>query len=59
MAKNDTTISIASQPSYAWKAKLIDGVYYMVEEGKQPNRFHRKMQELLFGIEWERVNDKR
>lgn len=53
----DYTVSVFSQPKYGWRVKLTDNTYCMVEEGKQPNVFHRKMQELFFGIKWERVND--
>lgn len=47
-------VSGIKQPKYTWKCQLIPGTYWMVEEGKQPNWFHRKMQELSFGIKWEK-----
>jgi hypothetical protein len=28
----------------------------MVEEGNEPNWFHRKMQELCFGFKWEKID---
>lgn len=46
---------IFKQPVYAWKCQLIYGTYWHVEEGKQPNWFHRMMQRLCFGIKWERL----
>ena len=41
-------------PRYTWKCKLTHNTYWMVEEGKEPNWFYRKMQELCFGIKWEK-----
>ena len=45
-----------SLPKYAWKCELQKGTFWNVEEGKQPNWFHRKMQELCFGIKWSKIN---
>lgn len=45
-----------SLPKYAWKCELHRGTFWHVEEGRQPNRFHRKMQELCFGIKWSKIN---
>lgn len=42
-------------PVYVWRCQLIPGTYWCVEEGKQPNWFHRKMQQLCFGIKWEKL----
>ena len=56
MTKN-LIFSTISPPNYTWKVRLIHNVYYMVEKDKQPNLFHRKMQELCFGVKWSRVND--
>jgi hypothetical protein len=45
-------ISGIKTPKYTWKCQLISGTHWLVEEGKQPNWFHRKMQTLCFGIIW-------
>jgi hypothetical protein len=47
-------VSGIKPPKYTWKCKLTNNTYWMVEEGKEPNWFHRKMQELCFGIKWEK-----
>lgn len=44
-------------PKYAWKCELHPNTYWHVEEGKQPNAFHRFMQRLCFGVKWSRVDD--
>jgi hypothetical protein len=51
------TYTISIPPKPAWKCQLINGVYWNVEEGKQPNAFHRLMQRLFFGIKWSKIND--
>lgn len=54
----DWTASTASisLPKYAWKCELHKGTFWRVEEGRQPNWFHRKMQELCFGIKWSKID---
>ena len=42
-------------PEYAWRCHLCYGTSFPVEEGKQPNSFHRFMQRLFFGITWEKL----
>lgn len=49
-------ISGIKVPKYTWKCQLVPGTHWMVEAGKQPNWFHRKMQELCFGIQWRKVD---
>ncbi len=44
-----------SMPKYTWRCQLLTGTYWNVEEGKEPNWFHRKMQQLCFGIKWEKL----
>lgn len=44
-------------PKYTWKCELHPSTYWHVQEGKQPNAFHRFMQRLCFGVKWTRVND--
>jgi len=46
-------------PDYKWKCQLTKGTYYFVEEGKQPNAFHRFMQKLCFGVIWRRFDANR
>ena len=43
-------------PKYGWKCRLVHNTWWMVEEGREPNWFHRKMQELCFGVKWEKIN---
>lgn len=45
-----------SFPKYAWRCQLHPGTYWQVQEGQQPNWFHRKMQQLCFGIKWEKID---
>jgi hypothetical protein len=52
-----TSVSGIKTPKYAWKCQLLPGTFWMVEEGKEPNWFHRKMQELCFGIKWIKNED--
>ena len=54
--KLDWQANLIKSPKYAWKCELMKGTWWMVEEGKQPNWFHRKMQELCFGFKWEKIN---
>lgn len=44
-----------SKPKYTWRCHLLTNTYWNVEEGKEPNWFHRKMQQLCFGIKWEKL----
>lgn len=46
---------IAKEPEFAWKCELISEIILSVEEGKQPNAFHRFMQRLVFGFKWSRI----
>jgi hypothetical protein len=48
-------IRIAYPPEFAWRCHLVPGVVYHLEEGRQPNAFHRLMQRLCFGVRWERI----
>lgn len=40
------------RPVYTWKCQLHPGTFWMVEDHRVPNWFHRKMQEFCFGIKW-------
>ena len=40
-------------PQFTWQAQILDSVVYKVE--KPPNRFHRFMQRLCFGIVWSKL----
>ena len=48
--------SVIKPPVYKWKCQLHPGTYWMVEDHRVPNWFHRKMQQLCFGIVWEKIN---
>lgn len=38
-----------------WSVNVLSNVVYTPEKGKEPNWFHRKMQELCFGFKWHRT----
>ena len=38
-----------------WQASM-GNIVYRPEKGKEPNWFHRKMQEFCFGIVWEKID---
>jgi len=44
------TIGNPMLPKYKWKVILMEDTYWMQKSA--PNWFHRKMQELIFGIKW-------
>ena len=46
-----------SPPVYEWKLELCHGTFWCVEKGKAPNWFHRKMQELLLGFKWRKIDE--
>lgn len=53
----DTGIyTVSSMPKLSkWQCHFTEGPYGLtltVIEGKEPNWFHRKMQELCFGFKW-------
>ena len=52
-------LKIAWHPDYAWRCYLGSNLMLNVEEGKQPNAFHRLMQRLCFGFRWERIKEKK
>lgn len=54
--QNTMNVSGIKPPKYRWRIRLTHNTYWQVEEGKEPNWFHRKMQELCFGVKWEKVN---
>ena len=37
-----------------WTVELLGNVFFTPDEGKEPNWFHRKMQELAFGFKWKK-----
>lgn len=43
------------KPKYTWKCELYPGTYWNVEDHRVPNWFHRKMQQLCFGIKWSKI----
>ena len=42
-------------PVYTWRVWLTPNTTYCVEEGKQPNAFHRFMQRATLGFRWEKI----
>ncbi len=49
---NKIKISEFKMPVYKWTLHINKGFCMQFEEGKQPNWFHRKMQELILGFKW-------
>lgn len=54
---NTTTMNLRGITPIGWRCKLFgtDSLVYRPEEGKEPNWFHRKMQGLILGHVWEKV----
>jgi len=52
-------ISMSEIKDNGWRCELIDGVIWSPPNGNAPNWFHRKMQQLIFGIRWFNVNKDR
>lgn len=44
-------------PNYAWRCRLNNSTLWIVEEGQQPNTFHRFMQRLCLGAKWEKISE--
>jgi hypothetical protein len=38
-----------------WRVHVLNGVVFTPKKNCEPNWFHRRMQELAFGVRWERV----
>ena len=53
----DIGYKIYSPPKASWRCELHPSTYWHVQEGKQPNAFHRFMQRLCFGIKWSKIDD--
>lgn len=51
-----TMYSIFKPPTYTWRCQLHPGTYWNVEDHRVPNRFHRWMQKLCFGVVWEKID---
>ena len=50
-------IELIKPYKYTWRCQLHPGTYWMVEDHRVPNWFHRKMQTLCFGIKWQKIKD--
>ncbi len=48
---SEYNINLANDAS-DWTMTFCENIQYTPEEGKEPNWFHRKMQELCFGVKW-------
>jgi hypothetical protein len=42
-------------PQYKWKCELTNNTFWYVEDGKQPNMFHRFMQRIILGFKWTEI----
>ena len=45
-------------PKMSWKCEVSGGWIWYFEEGQQPCWFHRKMQGLVLGLRWSRIDQK-
>jgi hypothetical protein len=54
--RRDWIVNTVKNPKYKWKCQILKNSWWMVEEGNEPNWFHRKMQELCFGFKWEKID---
>jgi hypothetical protein len=45
-------ITLAPPKKSDWSAQVLGNIFFTPDMGKEPNWFHRKMQELCFGIKW-------
>jgi hypothetical protein len=52
---NNIEHSTIKMPKYTWRCQLHPGTYWSVEDHRVPNRFHRWMQKLCFGVVWEKI----
>ena len=57
ITKRQDEFRIFTGPKYTWKCELHPSTHWHVEEGKQPNAFHRFMQRICFGFKWSRIDD--
>jgi hypothetical protein len=46
--------TIGYTPEYKWTCDLFRDKTYVLYKNTAPNWFHRKMQELCFGVKWEK-----
>jgi hypothetical protein len=53
---NKIEYSTIKVPKYTWRCQLHPGTYWSVEDHRVPNRFHRWMQKLCFGVVWEKID---
>jgi hypothetical protein len=51
----DGSYSVWKVPTYSWKCQICPNTYWHIEDGNQPNRFHRFMQKVCFGVEWSKI----
>lgn len=56
IVKGQDKFRIDIPEDYGWRCKLMTGVVWQPPKGKAPNWFHRKMQELFFGVKWFNAN---
>lgn len=55
MLYDSDEVNVFTPPKYDWKCELIKKRYQYLEEGCQPNAFHRFMQKLCFGFKWTKI----
>lgn len=51
--KSDWVCYLSGDPS-----RVNGSVKFVPEKGNEPNWFHRKMQELMFGVKWVKSENK-
>jgi hypothetical protein len=53
--ENKLIYTIRKPPEYSEWEVVICNWHYRIIKGHVPNRFHRKMQELCFGVKWIKI----
>jgi hypothetical protein len=49
------TVAIKIRESSDWRMWFAPDCYWVPVKGGEPNWFHRWMQQLAFGVKWERI----
>lgn len=48
----NASLNINEFKDHGWRCQIMEHVLWTPPNGKAPNWFHRKMQELFFGVKW-------
>lgn len=55
MSERTDAVEVTRPQLSNWRVHLMNGVVFTPKNNCEPNWFHRRMQELAFGVRWERV----